>query len=61
MAKNRAMAMKRLKMKKMMQKEKKEKFYIRASHPWHLEELPASAEWFFKRDVVAATKMWWEV
>ena len=58
---NRTMKAKNDKRRKLEQKAKKLKFYDVASHRFYSEELPASSTWFFKRDVVAATKMWWEV
>lgn len=58
---NRTMKAKNDKRKKLEQQAKKEKFYDLASHRFYSDELPASTMFFWKRDVVAETKMWWDV
>ena len=58
---NRTMKAKNDKRHKLEQKAKKLKFYDVASHRYYSDDLPASSIWFFNRNVVAETKMWWEV
>jgi len=58
---NRVMKAKNDQRKRLDQKAKKERFYMQASHVYYENDLPESATWFFKRDVVSETKMWWEV
>lgn len=58
---NRTMKMKNDKRKKLEQKAKKLKFYDVASHRYYASELPTIVDFFYKRDVVAATRMWWDV
>ena len=58
---NRTMQAKNDKRKKLERKEKKERFYMVASHRYHTETLPDSSAFFFDRDVNAELKAWWEV
>lgn len=58
---NRVMKAKNDKRKQEEMKAKKERFCMVASHRYYAETLPESSSYFFARDVIASTKMWWEV
>lgn len=61
MAKNRTMAAKNLKNRKLMQKEAREKYLCKVGHRFYLDELPTTSSWFFKVNATQHSKMWWEV
>ena len=58
---NRVMKAKNDKRKKLEQKAKKEIFYMRASHAYYTETLPASAAFFASVDCTRYGRPWWDV